>query len=251
MLFPLVSIPSVRDVYAAGADGVIYSKARGSWRSLKSWKGDPYEKVTIMREGGKKTTRSVHTLVCAAFHGPRPSDSHQVRHLNGDPTNNMPWNLKWGTQEENWRDRKAHGNGISGEDHHEAKFSNDERSHIRWAVKNNLCSQRHAAQVLGVSQRAIYGIIHDESDLEEFEPKTERNIPKWNSRLRLRVEDVRVERLQEISHGAAEAEGVQVCNPQETPRDLFRMKWNDIHGTGAWEENPFVWCVEFSTIDSE
>jgi hypothetical protein len=76
-------------------------------------------------------------------------------------------------------------------------------------------------------------------------------LPRELCRLRLRVEDVRVERLQEISHGAAEAEGVQVCNPQETPRDLFRMKWNDIHGTGAWEENPFVWCVEFSTIDSE
>ena len=24
-----------------------------------------------------------------------------------------------------------------------------------------------------------------------------------------------------------------------------------IHGDGAWEENPFVWVVEFSKIDSE
>jgi len=77
------------------------------------------------------------------------------------------------------------------------------------------------------------------------------HMPRELCRLQLRVEDVRVERLQEISHHAAEAEGVQVCNPQETPRDLFRMKWNDIHGDGAWDENPWVWCVEFSRIDTE
>jgi len=77
------------------------------------------------------------------------------------------------------------------------------------------------------------------------------HMPRELCRLRLRVESVRVERLQEISHHAAEAEGVRVCNPQETPRDLFRMKWNDIHSTGAWEENPHVWVVEFSKIDAE
>ena len=98
----------------------------------------------------------------------------------------------------------------------------------------------------------IYTTAPDEKGaLEWGRKRSSIFMPRELCRLRLRVESVRVERLQEISHHAAEAEGVRVCNPQETPRDLFRMKWNEIHGTGAWDENPFVWCVEFSRIDTE
>lgn len=37
----------------------------------------------------------VKDAVCMAFHGPRPSDAHRVRHIDGDRSNTRPENLEW------------------------------------------------------------------------------------------------------------------------------------------------------------
>lgn len=50
---------------------------------------------------GWVTVVHVHRLVCWAFHGPRPSASHCVDHLDGDPFNNAASNLRWVTRAEN------------------------------------------------------------------------------------------------------------------------------------------------------
>jgi hypothetical protein len=77
------------------------------------------------------------------------------------------------------------------------------------------------------------------------------HMPRELCRLRLRVEGVRVERLQEIDGDDAAAEGISTDYHIIKRQRRFARKWNDIHGTGAWEENPHVWVVEFSKIDSE
>ena len=43
----------------------------------------------------------VHQAVCAAFHGEKPFDKAVVIHLDENAHNNVPENLKWGTQKEN------------------------------------------------------------------------------------------------------------------------------------------------------
>lgn len=153
--------------YMAGSDGRIYSRTRYKgfgrkeyvdWYPLsghRSVKG--YQSISMCHEN-KKVTSNVHRLVCMAFHGPPPNKTSQTRHLDGDPSNNVPSNLQWGTQEENWQDREAHGRGTSGERHHASKFSDVEREHLRWALQAGLCSQRHAARVLGVSQATVQAI---------------------------------------------------------------------------------------------
>jgi hypothetical protein len=94
-----------------------------------------------------------------------------------------------------------------------------------------------------------------EADGEWGRKRPSIHMPRELCRLRLRVEDVRVERVQEISLGDAAAEGCDGLTAigEELPEGQkdFRKLWNDIHGTGAWEENPHVWVVEFSRIDSE
>jgi HNH endonuclease len=45
-------------------------------------------------------TRKVAVLVCEAFHGPAPEGLNCL-HMDEDSRNNVPDNLKWGTQEEN------------------------------------------------------------------------------------------------------------------------------------------------------
>jgi hypothetical protein len=77
------------------------------------------------------------------------------------------------------------------------------------------------------------------------------HMPRELCRLRLRVEDVRVERVQEISGKDARAEG---CLPDTQSDGAARLelfhKWEDIHGEGAWERNDWVWVITFSRIDN-
>lgn len=65
--------------------------------------------VVGLTRGGRSKTALVHTLVAAAFIGPRPKGS-EVRHWpDPDPTNNRPSNLQYGTKSENMLDSVEHG----------------------------------------------------------------------------------------------------------------------------------------------
>lgn len=158
--------------YRAGSDGHIYSRTRykgfgrkeyADWYPLVGHKTAKGYQIVSMCHENQKVTKTIHRLVCMAFHGMPNPTSLQVRHLDGNPENNCPANLRWGTQEENWQDRKAHGRGTEGEKHPMAKLSDKEREHVRWAIKKGLCSQRHAAKILGMSQGGIYAVVHSKS----------------------------------------------------------------------------------------
>ena len=85
------------------------------------------------------------------------------------------------------------------------------------------------------------------------------HMPRWASRLTLELTDVRAQRVQEISEGDAEAEGMgePYLGDGDAPftespvlvsrRMQFRNLWNDLRGHG-WNENPFVWSLSFSVI---
>lgn len=106
--------------------------------------------------------------------------------------------------------------------------------------------------------------------------RSARFMPRWASRITLRITDVRVERLQEISKADAIAEGIHGenvitgCNcdggvhQEETAwrysydgcgegdfehaQDAYAALWDSINGKGAWETNPWVWVVLFTVI---
>lgn len=168
MTLTLKKIPGIiSNDYRAGSDGRIYSRKKYfgfgrtetvPWYALKGSLGvKGYQLISISHKN-KRQTKSVHRLVCLAFHGPCPKGC-EVRHLDGNPKNNVPSNLRWGTQIEQWQDRVAHGRVAFGEKHHAAKLTDAEREHLRWAIKNGLCSQRQAARVLGVAQSSVAEIV--------------------------------------------------------------------------------------------
>jgi len=162
------------DDYMAGSDGQIYSRFRykgqgktlyRDWFPLKSWpdKNGWYRHVTISHNN-IRITKSVHTLVCMAFHGMKPFLAAQVRHLNGDDQNSKPDNLAWGTRVENWADRRTNRQRNEGEQNSNSKLTDFERSALRWAINKGLCSQRQAARVTGMSQTSMKQIAHSKID---------------------------------------------------------------------------------------
>jgi hypothetical protein len=46
-------------------------------------------------------TKKVHRLVCEAFNGPPPSPGLDCEHIDENPRNNRPENLRWATRKEN------------------------------------------------------------------------------------------------------------------------------------------------------
>jgi hypothetical protein len=79
------------------------------------------------------------------------------------------------------------------------------------------------------------------------------HMPRWASRLTLRLTDVRVERVQEISVEDCKAEGVEPRGGMHGYlgagyRPAFRQLWEDINGPGAWDRNEWVWVLRFDVI---
>jgi len=99
---------------------------------------------------------------------------------------------------------------------------------------------------------AAAGTVHYRADpLPEWKIDGRRwrpsiHMPRWASRLSLRIKSVRVERLQEISEFDAVAEGVTdwITGPT-SPRSDYRALWESINGAGSWDANPWVWAIEF------
>jgi hypothetical protein len=88
------------------------------------------------------------------------------------------------------------------------------------------------------------------------------HMPRWASRINLEIIDIRVERVQDISHEDAISEGVSFLNnrctiikPCRDRHQLTAMQhafyyiWELLHGPDAWERNDWVWVVEFKSVD--
>lgn len=92
------------------------------------------------------------------------------------------------------------------------------------------------------------------------------HMPRWASRITLDITGVRVERLSDISHDDAEAEGVGLRRISETdhrwidymdkdgsrtfgdPRHSYWSLWKSIYGESSHDANPWVWVVEFKRV---
>lgn len=66
-----------------------------------------YKRITLSWKG-EQGNRTVHSLVCESFIGQCPPDL-EIRHLNGNPSDNQLTNLLYGTRSENGLDRLVHG----------------------------------------------------------------------------------------------------------------------------------------------
>lgn len=75
------------------------------------------------------------------------------------------------------------------------------------------------------------------------------HMPRWASRLTLEVEQVRVQRLQDISDSNALAEGAVGTGAFGSYRREFAAGWDHINGKRApWSSDPWVWALTFRRV---
>lgn len=117
-----------------------------------------YKAITMTAPGKKPRVCLVHRMIAEAFHGPCPSENHEVRHLNGDRLDNRPENLCWGTRSENQMDRVVHSTSNRGSRHGMSKLTEDEVRSIRerYAMGHQ---REEIARAYDVDPGTIAGIV--------------------------------------------------------------------------------------------
>lgn len=75
-------------------------------------------------------------------------------------------------------------------------------------------------------------------------------MPRWASRIELIITKVRIERLLDITEGDALDEGypsheIRDIGTLGGPLSWYRDLWEKINGAGSWDQNPYVWVIEF------
>lgn len=101
--------------------------------------------------------------------------------------------------------------------------------------------------------KTCVGVVYvaDGHDRARIKATPSIHMPRAESRLTLRVTDVRVQRIQDISNEDAIAEGIG------TPLDIryaafdgFRPLWDRINAERGhgWDTNPWVWALSFEVI---
>lgn len=102
----------------------------------------------------------------------------------------------------------------------------------------------------------------DEKENRGYLNRPSIHVPKWAARIWLKVKDLRVERLQDISEEDAKAEGTKLLSADgktiytKDYRAAFKILWDSINGQPrkngidiSWKANPWTWAVEFERTE--
>lgn len=96
------------------------------------------------------------------------------------------------------------------------------------------------------------------------------HMPKWASRIKLKVTNIRVERVQDITDNDCIREGIEIIDSNVIPdlyycrdysekrsledwtffegneRESFKTLWDSIYKN--WDKNPWVWVIDFEVV---
>lgn len=119
---------------------------------------------------------------------------------------------------------------------------------VRETWRTSASDERHALYAADVS-------AYERDEKGPWRPSI--HMPRWASRLTLRVTDVRAERVQDLTEEDAVAEGCTstvlaqgvAADEMETAREQFERLWASVYGADSWSANPWVWVVAFERAE--
>lgn len=142
---------------------------------------------------------------------------------------------------------------------------------------NKSCRRYREGEIVAVAQS--YEAVFEEQQDDTLEMLDLAYHAGWRNKMfvradnmphQIRITDVRVERLQDISNEDCIKEGIikkwhapagrnyyyvpgvevkSVEDVHDTPREAFARLIDKVSKKGAWESNPYVWVYEFELID--
>lgn len=152
---------------------------------------------------------------------------------------------------------------------HWTKVTDTETGKVKWSFQDLTISEGYSYQYVAWVDFGKQSTISTGRGSIGWYKRPAIFMPRVAARIFLKVENVRVDRLQDITEQDAMNEG---ANPMlfhlniheqidsshvfydHAPakfRTGFEYLWNKINGTRAtWESNPWVWVVEFSRIEN-
>ena len=74
------------------------------------------------------------------------------------------------------------------------------------------------------------------------------SMPRWAARIFIKIIDLKVQQLQNISEQDAKSEGLDIAQ-DGSYRSSFESFWISSHGEKSWTTNPWVWILDFEIID--
>lgn len=130
-----------------------------------------YRKTSIgLYKGGKKVSTDVHTLVAEAFLGERPNAKAEIRHINGDSTDNRLSNLIYGSSSDNRIDMYRYGSKTS-----RGKLDPSEVIEIRKELDSGLSARKlaekygvHESSIRKIKNRKTFSWLDDNGDWRDF-----------------------------------------------------------------------------------
>jgi len=149
--------------YFVGADGTVLNRC--AKQLVYNRDIDGYVRVRLSKNG-KRTHKKTAVLVLQCFVGPRPAQSHQAAHKDGNKENNHLSNLYWATPKENTRDKKSHGTmyipepSHPGETNGRSKLTEKDVKQIRKEYSNWTITQHQLADRFDVSDVQISMIVN-------------------------------------------------------------------------------------------
>jgi hypothetical protein len=148
--FPFYEVSNLGRVRSSNPRGMHTKSADGV---MKPWIHEHGYPMVSLYAGGRWAKRTVHSLVCMAFHGPKPTVKHEVAHNDGKPPNVRADNLRWALHVENMADRIRHGTHFNTGQFSRRLSDNDIRE-IRRLLATGM-TQHRIASCFGIRQGMV------------------------------------------------------------------------------------------------
>lgn len=123
---------------------------------------------------------------------------------------------------------------------------------------------RESFTPVGYKEKPMYYLYKANRDHKSMKWKPSIHMPKKAARLFLKVTNIRVERLQDITEADAIAEGIYMNYPIvyrdylqkdhsrtgfDNPIESFFSLWGFINGEASLKSNAWVWVIEFERVE--